>query len=264
LLAKQEEMQHWSQKSTQIFAEFKLLIPDSHTYAEQLFKIFKKKVKRNHGGDMEDDDEDYDDDGEDNDGDDDDDEEVEDICPPGCDPNLYDRVIDAREKKVDIEEMITDLQRGIEDLKKTIERSKQREKQIVKDSLQTELEVQQFQLQKQIALNQITVVVPLKISQIFMFETSGVLTGPTDKSIVTTENNEENIEKIQILKDAERRSLVQNVDLKSHALFTNRFFNINVFINFINAIILVIRLIKISIAKNTYNSHKTNIVIRNV
>lgn len=42
------------------------------------------------------------------------------------------------------------------------------------------VEVQQFQLQKQATLNQIGIVVPLKISQLYAFHGSGGYTGPTD------------------------------------------------------------------------------------
>lgn len=115
-----------------------------------------------------------------------------------------------------------DIQKGIEDLKRTIDRLKSREKQIIKDGQQTELEVQQFQLQKQAALNQISVVVPLRISQIFMFNTSGSLTGPTDKPPGEGEDNLEVMQNIERLKDAGQRSLVTDVSLKTHTLFSAR------------------------------------------
>jgi hypothetical protein len=75
-----------------------------------------------------------------------------------------------------------DTQKAFDDLKKSIDRLKGREKQIVKDSAAAEMEIDQFQLHKQAALNQIKVFIPLKFSQIYCFETSGVITGPTDKT----------------------------------------------------------------------------------
>ena len=45
------------------------------------------------------------------------------------------------------------------------------------------MQVQQFQLQKQASLNQINVVVPLNLSQIYTFEGSGAFTGPTDGAV---------------------------------------------------------------------------------
>jgi len=156
----------------------------------------------------------------DDDGDDEDEEEVEDICPPGCDQTLFERILDLREKKLDTEEVCADIQKGIEDLRRTIERLRSREKQIVKDGQQTEMEVQQFQLQKQAALNQISVVVPLRVSQIHMFNTSGSLTGPTDKPVV--EEDLETQQNIERLKDPGQRTLVSDIALKTHTLFSSR------------------------------------------
>ena len=121
--------------------------------------------------------------------------------------------------------MSADLQKGIEDLKRTIDRLKSREKQIIKDAQQTEVEVQQFQLQKQTALNQISVVVPLRISQIYMFNTSGSLTGPTDKPVPEGEENLEVAQNCARLKDPTQRSLVSEIGLKTHTLFSNRLVN---------------------------------------
>ena len=42
------------------------------------------------------------------------------------------------------------------------------------------MEVQQYQLQKQGNLNEIGIVVPLKLSQLYTFHGSGTLTGPPD------------------------------------------------------------------------------------
>ena len=126
---------------------------------------------------------------------------------------------------MDTEEVSAEIQKGSEDLKKTIDRLKSREKQIVKEGQQTELEVQQFQLQKQAALNQISVVVPLKLSQIYMFNCSGCMTGPTDKPV--DEDNLELTQNIERLRDPSQRSLVQDVSLKTHTLFSGRYENFN-------------------------------------
>jgi len=148
------------------------------------------------------------------------------------------------EKKTDTEEITSEIQKGIDEVKKTLDRLKQREKQIAKDAQQTEMEVQQFQLQKQAALNQISVAVPLKISQLFMFEKSGLYTGPTDtKPVVANGNNNNATAALLALVDdregdsdsghesrkvsdglstADDRRLVTEIDMKSHVLFTNQ------------------------------------------
>lgn len=218
LEGKLEEIQHWNEKLSQIQLEFKSLLPDNHPYLETLTKIFKKKIKRSKGGEDENEEDDMEEEEEEED--DEDDEEVEDICPPGCDQIVFEKILDLREKKLDTEDVCSEIQKSIDDLKRTGDRLKQREKQIAKEAQQTEMEVRLFQLQKQAALNQIRIVVPLQMSQIYMFETSGCLTGPTDKP--QSNNSEDLLKRIAIIKDAERRALVTQIDMKSHSLFSKK------------------------------------------
>jgi hypothetical protein len=184
-----EDMKGWVEKLSSITAELKAALPDSNPFAEILNKIYKKKIKRNKAGaDGEEEEEEE----EEEDGDDDDEEEeVEDICPIGCDRLLYDRILELRDRRTEVDEMIAEIQKSIDDLKKTTDRLKQREKQILKDAVQAELEVQQFQLQKQASLNQINVVVPLNMSQIYTFNGSGAFTGPTDGAVGAGEGTDE-------------------------------------------------------------------------
>ena len=233
-----DDMKGWIEKLGAIHTDLKIALPDSNPFSEILNKIYKKKIKRSKVGADGDEDEEEE---EEEDGDDDDEEEeVEDICPVGCDRNLYDRVLELRERRLDTEELMGDVQKAIDDLKKTTDRLKQREKQILKDAVQAELEVQQFQLQKQAALNQINVVVPLKLSQVYTFVGSGAFTGPTDGplgdegSVNGAEETsaaeegaegsaEGNQEVADILRDVHARSVVPDIDMFSHVLFSKRY-----------------------------------------
>lgn len=222
LETKAEEIQHWNDKLAQITQEFKSMLPENHPYLETLTKIFKKKVKRNKVGEADNEDEEEDD-GDNEDEDEEDDEEVEDICPPGCDQMLFEKILDLREKKLDTEEVCSEIQKSIDDLKKTADRLKQREKQIAKEALQTEQEVQQFQLQKQAALNQINVVVPLRAGQVYTFEQSGLLTGPTDKPTDVVDTSDSNVSE---LLNTANRQLVSHIAMTSHTLFSTRYVSI--------------------------------------
>lgn len=143
------------------------------------------------------------------------------------------------EKKTDTEEITGDIQKGIDEVKKSLDRLKQREKQIAKDTQQTEVEVQQFQLQKQAALNQIAVAVPLKISQLFMFEKSGIFTGPTDgkpsqtpaagatasglgTAVDDDRELQDALENSDGLRSIEDRRLITEIDMRTHVLFTEQ------------------------------------------
>jgi WD40 repeat protein len=179
---KQDELKSWTEKAEQVLASFHQMVPSSYPYAEQLLKIFKKKIKRNKhtGGGDNGDEEEFEEDESEGDDDDDDmeDEEVDDACPVGCDMVIYDKVLDLREKRLDIEEVTSDVVKIVDDLKKSTDRLRTREKQIDKDAKNTESEIQQFQLQKQVALNQIDVYLPIHLSQVYAFTSSGSLSGP--------------------------------------------------------------------------------------
>jgi WD40 repeat protein len=227
--AKVDEQGVWQNKLSTLLSELKTTVPDSHPHHDILIKIFKKKVKRaakssmnNSYMDDGNEDEDYYEDEEDDDDDDDDYDDVEDICPAGCEAVLYERVVNLREKRVHIEEMLQDINKAIDDQRKAFERYKQREKQIVKDVHQTEVEVRQFHLQKQAALNQIPIVVPLKLSQIYAFEGSGAFTKPSDsvgkEEDGVVEDSQTAITKSQ-LKDANARRLAESVGVDTHVLF---------------------------------------------
>ena len=213
------DLQVLKAKLAAVTAELKQILPENHPFFEQLTKIYKKKVKRAKQGGGGDEEEEEEEEEEDDDEDEDDDEEVEVSCPLGCDQSLYDRILDLREKRADIEDNIVDTQKAFDDLKKSIDRLKGREKQIVKDSAAAEMEIDQFQLQKQAALNQIKVFIPLKFSQIYCFETSGVITGPTDKTKNLEETDDPELKSQVTNLLSSERELVSEIGLSSHVLF---------------------------------------------
>lgn len=216
---KLEEHGVWSEKMAGLMAEYKSLVPDSNPFNEILTKIFKKKIKRSKGGDDMDDEEEEEE--EEDDDDDDYDDEIEDTCPPGCDVALYDHVLEYREKRLDIEEFMTDIQKGLDELKKTKDRLKQREKQIDKDAKSAELEIQNFQRQKQAALNKVEIYVPLRLSQLYTFDTSGVLSGPTDDeaAVQARLQDPDIINESNRLRDPSKRAMVAEMTISTHTVF---------------------------------------------
>jgi WD40 repeat protein len=172
LSMKRDEIGVWQEKAKHIINEFNALVGESNQFHAQLLKIFKKKVKRakKRNGDEEedeeeeedwdDDDEDFDDEGEEED------EDEEDACPPGCDQTLYDKVLELREKRLDQEEILSDFQKAIDELTRNSDRHTTREKQINKDLAQTEKEIQSFQTEKQQRLNELDIVITLKLDQL--------------------------------------------------------------------------------------------------
>jgi len=157
----------------QVMMEFSQLVPESNKFHDPLLKIFKKKIKRmkKKGNDGDEEDEEGEEDEEDEDDmsdfdEEEEEEEEEEFCPPGCDPSLFEQVCELREKRLDQEEMLAEYQKGADQLKKDLDGLTKKEKIIDTALRQTEQEIQQFQTFKQQKLNEIRVVITLKMHQI--------------------------------------------------------------------------------------------------
>jgi hypothetical protein len=233
---KREELKHWQGKGAVVANEFRSLVPENHAYVEQLTKIFRRKIKRKQGGDDGAEEEDQQEQDEDED-EDDEDEDAEDVCPVGCDPAVYEQVLQLRDRRLDVDDASADVQKGLDETRKALDRLKQRDKQVSKDVSQVEVEIRQFQKQKLSALNQIDIFVPLSLSQIYAFGPSGVLTGPEPKekpqppagaaaaadgaATATPEVSEEELLVAAMhaeLRDVDRRALVPDSSVKSHVI----------------------------------------------
>jgi len=97
--------------------------------------------------------------------DEEDDDMEEDGGPPqGCDVQIYESVIDLRERRLDMEDALAEIQKAVEELKKTHKKLLDDERNIDKVQKQTDQEIQQFQTDKQRKLNQVQIVFALRIS----------------------------------------------------------------------------------------------------
>jgi len=173
--SKRVEIEQLLARRHAVAAEFDAAVPDTEMFKEQLAKIFNRKIKRSKkkaaGGRQGDDDESEEEseDGEEEDDEeegDDDDDEGEEACPPGCDQNLYERVCDLREKRLDEEELIAEFTKTIETLRKEKEALVKKQKVLEMGLAAINQDITEFQKEKQQALNQIDVIVNLKMHQI--------------------------------------------------------------------------------------------------
>ena len=90
-------------------------------------------------------------------------DDEEEFCPPGCDPPLYEQVCELREKRLDQEEVLAEFQKALEALKKENDSLLKKDKAIDAAMVSTESDIQEFQNLKQRRLNEIDVVVTLKL-----------------------------------------------------------------------------------------------------
>jgi len=170
---KKAEIEQWQNEETSLQAEFTELVGENSPFLGALLKIYKKKVKRSKrkkGGDedeMDDEEEEDEDDDDEMDSDEDVDDDDEDVGPPqGCDVQIYESVLDLREKRLDMEDALQEIQRAVDELKKTHTKLLGDERKIDGDQKKTDAEIQQFQTDKQRKLNQVEIVFALRLSQV--------------------------------------------------------------------------------------------------
>ena len=170
ILEKVSEIDKVHEKKSKILAEFDSLVEDGSTFREQLQKIFLRKIKRHKKNAKRtedfDSEEESDSEEEDDDDDDWDEDEAEEICPPGCDQSLYEKVCDLREKRLDQEEIDVELKKQLETFNKEKESLKKKQNLINQAVKAINAEIISFQKEKQAKLNEIVLVVTLKMHQI--------------------------------------------------------------------------------------------------
>jgi WD40 repeat protein len=159
----------WESRDAAIAEQFDEMVPDTHPAHSELLRVLRRKVKRHKedgAGDEEDSDEeselnfDSDEDEEDDGGDD--------VCPEGCEQALFDRVLDLREERLDLEEVQTVLAESRGAIDKAHARHKARQAQVNGELGGIRKEMQAFQSEKQGVLNKLTITVPLHFSQIYL------------------------------------------------------------------------------------------------
>ncbi|MBN3326680.1 CFA44 protein, partial [Atractosteus spatula] len=168
LEAKKRDISKLQEKERAIAATFQASLGENNKFADFLTKVFKKKIKRvkkkERKGDEEEEVESEEESDEESDwGSDEEDSGSEtgplddSVCPPNCNPELFDSTIELREKRLDIEEALMEEKKIADSLKKECD-------SLVKKATEGELEL--FQREKQQKLNELDVVVPLRLHQI--------------------------------------------------------------------------------------------------
>ncbi|KAJ8316119.1 hypothetical protein KUTeg_006133 [Tegillarca granosa] len=215
--SKKKEIEKLQEKERQLYATFMHSLGDNNKFGDYLTKVFKKRIKRakKKTTEGEDSDEDSDDDSDWDEDEDESDEEAGgfdlDICPPGCDQNLYDNTCQLREKRLDIEEALTEEKKNNEALKKEVE-SLNKKSKVIDSALKTaQNDLEAFQLEKQQKLNDLDVVVTLKLHQI-QYMINGVLPQDLGQTLVFESNGVTRLQ--QRIKELEHEKHLQKKHMK--------------------------------------------------
>ncbi|KTG29183.1 hypothetical protein cypCar_00002686 [Cyprinus carpio] len=229
-------------KEKTIAATFQASLGENNKFEEFLTRVFKKKIKRTKkketqgrdGGDVteEEDDSDADSD-EESDGDNDedyDDPETgvpldDSVCPPNCDPELFENTLRLREHRLDVEEQLQEEIKTVDGLKKEYDTLTKKEKIVQNNRKAAEGDLELINREKQQKLNEVDVVVPLRLHQI-EYVNNGLLPGKLDSALVLNtadlqhlekrikELQQEKIEQRELYKHAKQQHVQLRHDLK--------------------------------------------------
>ncbi|XP_037609336.1 cilia- and flagella-associated protein 44 [Sebastes umbrosus] len=160
-------------------ATFKASLGEDNKFEDFLTKVFKKKIKRvqkkeQTGNEEEEEDSDEDSDEDDDSDDDDYDSGSEEgggaldksVCPRGCNPELFENTLQLREHRLDLEELLVEEKKCAEALKKECDNLTKKEKAAESTREAAEDELELVNREKQQKINQLDVVVPLRLHQI--------------------------------------------------------------------------------------------------
>ncbi|KAH7291709.1 hypothetical protein KP509_29G029600 [Ceratopteris richardii] len=166
---KKQEVQALKEKKKQLMEEFEELVGESHPAKDALLKIYMRRIKLSKGVDDEDDDnldEDMEVDDSKGSEDDFDEDEVVEICPAGCDQELYEKVCQLRERRTIEDSLLQESNKHL-DVAQREKESKLKKKKAIETALASlEKEMEDFQKEKQNSLNQIDAVLPLYMHQL--------------------------------------------------------------------------------------------------
>lgn len=154
----------WLERGKSIDKEYQRLVqdPDHQHYRENLERIYTKKVQNNNCYSDDEDDEDSDwesvDEG--------------DSCPDGCPQDLYEAVLQMRDKTNSLEDELRSFQREMGITKRNYEQLCAKEKQAQREIDSVESQIQAFHDRKQKALDEINTFIPMNSKQLYLYRSN--------------------------------------------------------------------------------------------
>ena len=163
--AKMTERDGVTAKRDKVIASFDNIVAADDEHRAILFKYFLKKVRRvkprasDAGSDSEEEDDD--------DSEYDSEEDEEEFLPEGCEEELYESVLELRERRLDEHYVIKDLDKEIDAMKKELDGVKKKEKAANTAVEKLEVDLENYRLEKQRRLyNDVDVTVMLRSRQL--------------------------------------------------------------------------------------------------
>ncbi|XP_060090627.1 cilia- and flagella-associated protein 44 [Heteronotia binoei] len=221
---KKAEIAKLQDREKVLYATFQASLGENNKFATFLTKVLKKKIKRvkkkevESEGDEEDESEEESDEESTFESDEEEsgseDEVFDDsVCPKNCDEALFENTLQLREKRLDIEEALVEEKKITENLKKEYEALAKKVKVVAAQLDAADWELEAYQREKQRRLNELDVVVPLKLHQV-EYIVNGEIPADLSQALVFTNESLVNLQKRITTLQHEK---VEQRDLYKHA-----------------------------------------------
>ncbi|KPP67019.1 cilia- and flagella-associated protein 44-like [Scleropages formosus] len=179
---KRRDIAKLQEQEKAITATFLASLGESNKFADFLTKVFKKKIKREDSDEESEEESDWDED-EDGEGSECSYPLDDSVCPPNCDPDLFEVTLQLRERRLDLEELLADERKSLEALRKEHDSLAKKEKIVLNNLEAAEGDLELLNREKQRKLNALDVVVPLRLHQI-EYVSNGAVPGKLDQVLV--------------------------------------------------------------------------------
>ncbi|KAK3541496.1 hypothetical protein QTP86_027240, partial [Hemibagrus guttatus] len=224
LEVKKRDIAKLHEREKMLVSTFQASLGENNKFADFLTRVFKKKIKRvkkkEKAGSNEEEEDSEEDTDEESDWDSDEDDEGLDgaggfddsVCPPNCDPELFENTITLREHRLDLEELMHEEKMIADNLKKEYDSLTKKEKIVQSNLKAAEGDLELLNREKQQKVNELDVVVPLRLHQI---EFVNILMMPSDMSeslvmnAASVNRLHERIKELQQEKNAQRQTYRQ-------------------------------------------------------
>ncbi|XP_062982990.1 cilia- and flagella-associated protein 44 [Elgaria multicarinata webbii] len=174
---KKAEIAKLQEREKTLYANFQASLGENNKFAAFLTKVFKKRIKRVKKKEVEregDDDEESEEESDEESSLESDEEESgsedevfdDTVCPKNCDEGLFENTLQLREKRLDIEEALVEEKKTIDNVKKEYDALAKKVKVVAASLDAADWELEAYQREKQQRLNELHVVVPLKLHQV--------------------------------------------------------------------------------------------------
>ncbi|KAM6987466.1 LOW QUALITY PROTEIN: cilia- and flagella-associated protein 44-like [Tautogolabrus adspersus] len=216
LAMKQADIARLQEREKALFSAFQASLGLENKFEEFLTEVFKKKIKRVKKKEQtEEEEEEESDDDSDEDYDDDDDHSSSEeegaldssVCPPGCEPELLENTLQLRERRLDLEKLVMEEKKIAKALRRECDTLVKKEKSMKSSRKAAEEDLKLVYREKQQKMDELHVVVPLRLNQI-EFLTNGSVPSDLSPALVLdrTELNrlQEQIKQLQVEKNHQR------------------------------------------------------------